>query len=63
VLLPLVSLPPQSDDVERHEVVKGEFRERKRLKRYYGYVAYMMKLIEDEPSKFKEVVHQEVWKK
>ena len=51
------------DDVERHEVVKGEFRERKRLKRYYGYVAYMMKLIEDEPSKFKEVVHQEVWKK
>jgi len=37
--------------------------ESKKLKRYYGYVAYMKKLIESEPYTLKEVSHQEVRKK
>lgn len=51
------------EDVEGHGAVKGTFRERKRPKRYSGYVAYMIKLIEAKPSTFEEVVHQEVRKK
>ena len=48
---------------EGHEVAKGSSRESKKLKRYSGYVSYMTKLIEVEPSTFKEVEHEEVWKK
>lgn len=33
-------------DVEGHGAAQGSFRESKRPKRYYGYVAYMTKLIE-----------------
>lgn len=51
------------EDVEGHEVVKGTFRESKRLKIYYGYATYMKNLIEAEPYTFKEDTHQEVWKK
>lgn len=45
-------------DVEGHGVVKGTFRERKRLKRYSRYVAYMMRLIEIEPCTFVEASHK-----
>ena len=43
--------------------MKGTFRESKRRKKYSSYAAYMTKLIEAEPSTFKEDTHQEVWKK
>ena len=51
------------EDAEGHGVAKGTFRERKRLKRYSGYAAYMTRLIEAEPSTFEEATHQKVWKK
>ena len=49
-------------DAEGHGVVKGSFRESKKPKRYSGYVAYMTKLIEAEPSIFEEVVNNQEWK-
>ena len=46
-----------------HEAVKGSPRESKKSKRYFGYVAYMTKLIDVETSTFKEAENEEVWKK
>ena len=51
------------EDAKGHEAAKGSFKKSKRPKRYFGYAAYMTKLIEAEPSTFKEAAHQEVWKK
>lgn len=33
-------------DAEGHKAAKGSFRESKKPKRYFGYAAYMTKLIE-----------------
>ena len=49
-------------DVEGHGAAKGSLRERKKPKRYYGYAAYITKLIEAEPSTFEEVVEHQEWK-
>ena len=51
------------EDAEGHEAAKGTFRETKRPERYFGYTAYMTKLIEAEPSTFEEAAHQGIWKK
>ena len=51
------------EDVEGHDTVEGSSRESNKLMRYYGYVAYMTKLIEVEPSTLKDFEHEEVWKK
>ena len=42
--------------------MKGSFRESKKPKRYFGYVAYMTKLIEAKPSTFEEAVNNQEWK-
>lgn len=49
-------------DAEGHGAAQGSFRESKRPKRYYGYVAYMTKLIEIKPSTFEEDVEHREWK-
>lgn len=51
------------EDVKGHGVAKGTLRERKRPKMYSGYVSYMKKIVEEDPSTFEENAHQEVWKK
>eukprot|EP00253_Pinus_taeda_P035669 PITA_35669 len=45
--------------VEGYESMKGPSRECKKSKKYSRYAAYMTKLVEAEPSKFKEVEHEE----
>eukprot|EP00253_Pinus_taeda_P029049 PITA_29049 len=47
-------------EAEGH-TTKGTFRESKRLKRYYGYVAYITKLIEVEPSSYEDVAKHQEW--
>ena len=42
--------------------MKNSFRENKKPKRYFGYFAYVTKLIEAEPSTFEEVVNHQEWK-
>eukprot|EP00253_Pinus_taeda_P022805 PITA_22805 len=49
-------------DAEGHGAAQGSFRESKRPKKYSGYVAYMTKLIEAEPSTFEEDVEHREWK-
>ena len=49
-------------DAEGHRAATGSFRESKKPKRYFGYTAYMTKLIEAEPSSFEEDVNNREWK-
>jgi len=49
-------------DAEGHGAVQGTFTESKKPKRYFGHAAYMMKLIEVDPSIFEEVVTHQEWK-
>jgi hypothetical protein len=47
---------------ERIKVLEGTSRKTKRPKRFSSYVAYMTKLLDEEPTTFKEVVKKEQWK-
>jgi len=49
-------------DAEVHGATEGSFRESKRPKKYFGYSAYMTKLIEAEPSTFEEAIEHREWK-
>jgi len=49
-------------DAECHEATKGSLRESKKPKRYFGYAAYMTKLIEAKPSTFEEALNNKEWK-
>jgi hypothetical protein len=45
-------------DIERLKVPEGTFRKSKRPKRFSSYVAYMTKLIDEEPTTFEEAVQK-----
>ena len=49
-------------DAEGHGAATSSFRESKKPKRYFGYVAYMTKLIEEKPSSFEEAINHQEWK-
>ena len=49
-------------DAKGHGVAKGTFRGSKNPKIYSGYATYIMKLIEEKPSTFEEVVKNKKWK-
>lgn len=49
-------------DANSHVHVRRSFRERKKPCRYQGYVSTMSTMIQVEPSTFKEVVKEQVWK-
>jgi hypothetical protein len=49
-------------EVEGHAAPKGSFRESKRPQKFFIYVAPMSKIIDSEPSTFKEATKQQVWK-
>jgi len=49
-------------DAKGHRATQGSFRESKKPKKYFGYVAYMTKLIEAKPSTFEEAVEHREWK-
>lgn len=44
-------------DAEGHGATKESFRESKKPKRYFGYAAYMTKIIEAKPSTFEEALN------
>jgi hypothetical protein len=49
-------------DAERLKVLEGTLRKSKRPKRFSSYAAYMMKLLDEEPTTFEEAVQKEQWK-
>jgi hypothetical protein len=49
-------------DAERIKVPEGTSRKTKRPKRFSSYVAYMTKLLDEEPTTFEEVAKKEQWK-
>jgi hypothetical protein len=49
-------------DTERLKVPKGTFRKSKKPKRYSSYATYMTKLLDEEPTTFKEAVQKGQWK-
>jgi hypothetical protein len=49
-------------DAERLKVPEGTFRKSKRPKRFSSYVAYMTKLLDEEPTTFEEAVQKGQWK-
>eukprot|EP00253_Pinus_taeda_P012749 PITA_12749 len=49
-------------DAEGHGAAKGSLRESNKPKRYFGYAAYMKKLIEAKPSTFEEAINHQEWK-
>jgi hypothetical protein len=49
-------------DAKRIKVPEGTSRKSKRPKRFSSYVAYMTKILDEEPTTFKETVQKEQWK-
>ena len=49
-------------EAEKVTAPKGTFRESKRPHRYSGYVAFMSKIIDSEPTTFEEDNKLQVWK-
>jgi hypothetical protein len=47
---------------ERIKVPEGTSRKSRRSKRFSSYVAYMMKLLDEEPTTFEEAVQKGQWK-
>lgn len=55
-------LKDRLQDVEKHVVARGTFRESKKPCRYQAYVVTTSNMIQDEPHTFEEVVKEQVWK-
>jgi hypothetical protein len=49
-------------DTERLKIPEGTFRKSKKPKRFPSYVAYMTKLLDEEPTTFEEAVQKKQWK-
>jgi hypothetical protein len=49
-------------DAERLKVPEGTLKKSKRPKRFSSYAAYMMKILDDEPTTFEEAFQKGQWK-
>jgi hypothetical protein len=58
----MTSLEATLQETERIKVPEGTSRKSKRPERFSSYVAYMTKLLDEEPTTFEEDVQKGQWK-